>query len=163
LFGAERFSELERDYARVLAARSRNHWGEFHTEELMRRLHLSLTGAPPQGSVKPAPAELDARTQAWLRHSPQSPVAAIARACSLLLRAEALYKAGNWSEGDKLTVEARAVLEQVSGRRAGLIPTGTRRGCTWASSRAGRRPARRALTGGWSTILSTAAGWSGPR
>lgn len=113
LFRTQRFSELEREYARVLAARSRNHWGEFHTEELLRRLHLSLTGASPPEIVKPTPEELDARTQAWLRHSPHSPIARIARACSLLLRAQAFSKARDWGEGEKLTLEARALLEQV--------------------------------------------------
>lgn len=123
LFTAERFAELERDYARVLTARSRNHWGEFHTEEFLRRLHLSLTGASPPEIPKPAAADLDARTQAWLRHSPHSPIAAIARANSLLLRAETAFKAGRWNEGEALSHEARSVLQEVRGEAAPSDPT----------------------------------------
>jgi hypothetical protein len=112
LFESERFDELEGEYARVLAARSRNRWGEFHTEEFLRRLYLSLTGAPP-GPVTPSPTELDAQTLAWLHHSPKSPPAAIARANSLLLRAEAAYKANKWLTGESFTREAHALLLQV--------------------------------------------------
>jgi hypothetical protein len=112
VFASQRFDALERDDARVLAARSRNRWGEFHTEEFVRRLHLSLTGAPP-GFVVPTQSELDAGTLAWERHSPQSAPAAIARANYLLQRADALERAQKWPASDAMTREARQLLLQV--------------------------------------------------
>jgi hypothetical protein len=113
LFASQRFDELERAYARVLAARSRNHWGEFHTEEFVRRLYLALTGSPPKEIAAPTEAELESRTQAWVKHSPRSAPAAIARATHLLQRAEASYGAQNWPAGDSMTNLARQLLLQV--------------------------------------------------
>lgn len=113
LFASQRFDELERAYARVLAARSRNQWGEFHTEEFVRRLYLSVTGTPPKEIAAPSQAELESRTQAWVKHSPRSAPAAIARANHLLQRAEASYRAQNWPAGDSMTDLARQLLLQV--------------------------------------------------
>jgi len=111
LFVSQRFEALEREYARVLAARSRNRWGEFHSEEFVRRLHLSLT-ARSEGDGGPSQAELDARTQAWVDQSPRSTAAAIVRTNYLLQRADALYRAQKWPAGDAMTREARALLLQ---------------------------------------------------
>jgi hypothetical protein len=113
LFKAARFAELDRDYARVLAARARNHWGEYFSEEFFRRLQLTPMWDSPQGFARPPEAELDALTQAWLRHSPRSAAAAIARANWLLQQARTAYNTRDWDAGDAFTQSARSLLLQV--------------------------------------------------
>lgn len=113
LFVAQRFDELDRLYSQVLAARSRNQWGEFHTEEFVRHLDLSLTGARVIGVTLPTRQELDAHTRQWIDHSPRSAPAAIARATYLLKRADSLYRGQKWADGEALTREARALLVNV--------------------------------------------------
>jgi hypothetical protein len=113
LFVAHRFDELDGLYSQVLAARSRNQWGEFHTEEFMRHLDLSLTGARVSGVVLPTRQELDAHTKAWINHSPRSMPAAIARATYLLQGADTLYRGRKWADGEVLTREAQGLLLNV--------------------------------------------------
>lgn len=113
LFVAHRFDELDRLYSQVLAARSRNQWGEFHTEEFVRHLDLSLTGARVTDVIMPTRKELDAHTKAWIDHSPRSMPAAIARATYLLQRADSLYRGQKWADGEALTREAQALLLSV--------------------------------------------------
>jgi hypothetical protein len=113
LFVAHRFEEMERLYSQVLSARSRNQWGEFHTEEFVRHLDLSLTGARVTDVVLPTREELDTHTTAWVAHSPQSAPAAIARANYLLQRADLFYRGQEWPKGEALTREAHALLLRV--------------------------------------------------
>lgn len=108
LFASARFSELEAVYAPLVPARTRNRWGEFHSEEFFRSLD-----ARGSAHTDEAWAIFDNLTSRWLEHSPAAPAAAIAKALGLIERASDLDIKHSWTDIDGLVQRAQESLERV--------------------------------------------------
>lgn len=111
---AGQYGEIESTYTRVLAARTRNRWGEFHSEEIIRVLSVPATTATVAGFNA-----LEAQAVEWLSRA-LSPLAALVRATVIVRRIDFVAGAAPWSEIETQVRDAGMMMEIA--RRPGRDP-----------------------------------------
>lgn len=103
-FEAGQFGEIESTYARVLSARSRNRWGEFESEEILRVLTVPSTTATTASL-----GVLEAQAEKWWSRD-MAPLACIVRATLILWQVDLLEGSAPWSVIEPKVVDASMLL-----------------------------------------------------
>ncbi|RYF40811.1 MAG: hypothetical protein EOO25_11615 [Comamonadaceae bacterium] len=105
-FDAGQFGEIESTYARVLAARTRNRWGEFQTEEILRVLTV-----PTSTATTASLSLLEEKAQDWWSRD-MAPLACIVRATLILRRLDLLGRSAPWTAVEAQVRDAAGLLVQ---------------------------------------------------
>jgi hypothetical protein len=108
LFKQGDFDELEVIYAKAAAAYQRDGEGQLHTE-----FYFSIL---PPVNAQDELMKADQLTQAWVQRSPDSLLAEMARANTLIRRAQAIGNGKDWASIDRLSAQAYQALMKVKAK-----------------------------------------------